>query len=481
VTQQRARGEEPPARAASEAYRATLERLFRRRRFGLRPGVEVEAALLKELGQPERSFPAVHVTGSKGKGSVAAMTAAILSAHGLKTGLFTSPHLASYRERMRIDGVLVSPEEVVEGVARVEAAADRLLAEGRVDRAPTFFEVTTAVAFDWFARHRVDAAVVEVGIGGRLDATNVLDSRVGVVTTIELEHTEILGPTHAAIAREKCGILRPGMAGIVGELPRDAATVVGTEAGRVGVPLWTLGREIRIRDRTGGEEGQAFACDVPGLSLGGLRLRLLGGFQAGNAALAVGAASRLLTSIGRPVQPDRIRTALREVRWPGRLERIGRAPDLYYDVAHTPGSARAVAVALGEIDPALDPTQNAIVFGCLAGKDVPGILTTLAPIAQTLVVVPVRSERSLRPSELRASAVGRFARIVEAPDARAGLRVARAATGDGGFTLVIGSDYLIGELARGGTSDEPDLSDPGVGAYGEPGTPALRTGSESPL
>ncbi len=473
-------GTEPPVPPTDPvAYRATLERLFQRRRFGLRPGVEVEAALLAELGHPEHAFPSVHVTGSKGKGSVAAITASIVAVHGLRTGLFTSPHLASYRERMRVDGRTISPDEVVDGVARVEAVADRLLANGRIDRAPTFFEVTTAVGLDWFARERVDAAVVEVGIGGRLDATNVLDTRVAVVTTIELEHTEILGPTHAAIAREKSGILRPGSVGIVGELPTEAAEVVRTEADRAGVPLWTLGREIRVRDRVAGRERQTFACELPGLALDGLATSLLGGFQAGNAALAIAAASRFLASVGRSAHPERIRRALRDVRWPGRLERVDRRPDLYYDVAHTPGSARAVAAALGEIAPDLDPAQNAIVFGCLAGKDVPGILLALAPLARTIAVVPVRSERSLRPSELRAAAVGRFPRIVEAPNAASGLRAARAATREAGFTLVVGSDYLVGELLRGEGSDEPDLSDPGVGAYAPSAgsAPALPSGT----
>ena len=214
---------ETDAGGRTPAYRRTLERLFERRRFGLRPGLEVERALLRALGEPARRFPAVHVTGSKGKGSVATMAAAILTAHGLRTGLFTSPHLASYRERIRLDGREISAAEVVTGLERVEQAGERLMRSRTIDREPTFFEATTALAFDWFARQGVDAAVVEVGIGGRLDATNVLDSRVGVLTTVELEHTDLLGPTLEAIATEKAGILHRGLAGVLGELPADAA------------------------------------------------------------------------------------------------------------------------------------------------------------------------------------------------------------------------------------------------------------------
>jgi dihydrofolate synthase / folylpolyglutamate synthase len=444
------------------AYRATLERLFARKRFGLRPGLEVIHGLLEGLGHPERSYPSIHVTGSKGKGSVAAMAAAILTAHGRKTGLFTSPHLASYRERMRVDGRPIDPDEVVEGVARIEALAAELERAGRIDRPPTFFELTTALAFDWFHRARVDAAVVEVGIGGRLDSTNVLDARVGVITTIELEHTDVLGPTVAAIATEKSGILKPGMTAVLGTLPPAAEAVARREADHRGVPVWRLGHEVTIEDRELSEDGQTVTVRCPGLALPKAALPLLGSFQATNAALAVAAAVRFLESTGIPIEPKAMRRGLRGVRWPGRLERVARAPDLYYDVAHTPESARAVAESLGEISPFVDPAESALVFGCLRGKDVAGILDALAPLARTLVLVPVLSDRSMPPAELKAQAVGRFSRVVVAPRAADGLALARAATGPEGLTLVIGSDYLVGELLREhAPNGEPDLSDPG--------------------
>jgi dihydrofolate synthase / folylpolyglutamate synthase len=392
------------------------------------------------------------------------MAAAILHAHGRRTGLFTSPHLASYRERMRVDGSRIDVASVVAGVERVEAAASSLERTGRIDRSPTFFEITTAVAFDWFARRKVDAAVVEVGIGGRLDATNVLDTRVGVLTTIELEHTELLGPTVEAIAAEKSGILRPGSCGILGELPAGAEAVVRREADRRGVALWQLGREVTVGDREISEGGQTFSVRVPGCSVPRVELPLLGRFQVGNAALAVAAAVRFLDATGGRADPRAVARGLKGVRWPGRLERIARRPELYYDVAHTPESARAVAESLAEISPLADPGESAIVFGSLRGKDVPRILDALAPLARTLVVVPVRSERAVPTGDLRADAIGRFPRVVVAPRVADGVALARAATGPDGFTLVIGSDYLVGELLRGpAESDEPDLSDPGHG------------------
>ncbi|HTS32370.1 MAG TPA: Mur ligase family protein [Thermoplasmata archaeon] len=444
------------------AYRATLDSLFARRRFGIRPGLEVVSAILADHGHPERAFPSVHLTGSKGKGSTAAFAEAVLRAHGLRTGLFTSPHLASYRERMQVDRVPIDRESVVEGVARVDETAARLQASGAIDRAPTFFEVTTVLAFDWFARQHVEAAVIEVGVGGRLDSTNVLDSRVGVLTTIELEHTELLGPTVEAIAGEKSGILHTGMTGVVGRLPTGAAAVVEAAAGRAGVPLWHLGREVGFDHRSLSERGQRLDVRLPAVTVEDLQLPLWGTFQAENVTLAVAAAVRFLTAVGRPFSAEATRRGLAAVRWPGRLQRVAQRPDLFYDVAHTPESARAVAESLGELLPLAEPSESAIVFGSLRGKEVDRILDALSPLARTLVVVPVRSARSVPASELRVHGVGRFPRIVEARTAEEGVHLARAATGPDGFTLVVGSDYLVGELLQESDGEEPDLSDPGV-------------------
>jgi dihydrofolate synthase/folylpolyglutamate synthase len=446
-----------------EEYRAALDDLFRRRRFGLRPGLETVQGILAALGHPERQFPAVHITGSKGKGSTAVMAQSILTAHGLRTGLFTSPHLATYRERARIDHRLIPRSAVVDGIRRVEAAARETEAAGTIDRPPTFFEATTVLAFDWFAREEVDAAVVEVGIGGRLDSTNVLDARVGVITTIELEHTDLLGPDLASIAREKAGIFHRGMTGVVGELPAEARAVVEATATQLGVPLWHAEKELRVEGRTLGEEGQTFTVRVPGRSFPDLFVPLLGRFQPGNAALALASVVRFAQASGLELSDEKVAAGLAEVRWPGRLERVAKRPELFYDVAHTPESATALAQSLAEISPLASPEESTIVFGCLREKDAGRILDALSPLARTVVVVPVHSDRGARPSELRLAAFGRFPRIVEARSAAEGLAIARAGTGPDGFTLVTGSDYLVGELLReSGDPDEPDLSDPGV-------------------
>ncbi len=446
-----------------ERYRATLDRLFALRRFGMRPGLEVMRELLKELGDPQQSFSSVHVTGSKGKGSVTALSAAILTAAGRTVGRFTSPHLRSYRERIRVGEREISRSEVVDGVRRVEEAAERLLDRAAIDREPTFFEVTTAVAFDHFQRSGVDAGVIEVGLGGRLDSTNLLRAPAAGIVTIELEHTDILGATISEIAREKAGILHRGTRAVVGELPEEARRVIDGAADHLGVPVWHLGEEVRFDDRTLHPAGQRFSVALPHRTIEHLEVPLLGHFQAGNTALSVALSEIFAESMGFELTDRAIRSGLAQVVWRGRLERLRRRPDLYVDVAHTPESASAVALSLAEIQPFEDASQNVVLFGCLRDKQAEKMLDRLSPVAQTVVLVPLRSDRSAPLDVLRLAAQGRFPRIVQAPSTEAGLRLARVATGPDGFTLALGSDYLVGEILEaleGGGEGGPDLSDP---------------------
>jgi dihydrofolate synthase/folylpolyglutamate synthase len=454
------------ARAAREAppeYTRALERLFERRRFGMRPGLEVISGLLGELGHPERSFRAIHVAGSKGKGSVSALLASVLDRAAPPAGLYTSPHLQSYRDRIRVGGEPIPPGEVVAGLAEVEAAEARLRRRAPQGDPPTFFEATTALGFLRFARAGVRHAAVEVGLGGEFDATNVLDAPVGVITTIELEHTDILGPTIAHIARAKGGILHRGMRAVTAETKPEALAEIDRCADRVGVPVWRVDREVRIEDRRLDEGGQSLTVVTPHRRHEDLRVPLHGTFQARNVALAVAAIDLYGEATGLPVRERALREGLAAVVWRGRLERLATGPELYVDVAHTAESARALATSLAEIVPFAEAEENVLLFGCLRGKDVPGMLEPLSALARTIVVVPLRADRSADPADLRREAFGHFPRIVAAPDAASGLTLARAATGPEGFTLAAGSDYLVGELLdalEGRVPGEPDLSDP---------------------
>jgi dihydrofolate synthase/folylpolyglutamate synthase len=310
--------------------------------------------LCAQLGEPQRAFRTVLVAGTAGKGSVCEMLYRMLRASALRTGLYTSPHLQDLRERIRVwsggpepqpqTGDWVSPEEFAEALARVQAAADRLrhLSEGP----PTWFEAVTAAAFEVFRQRRVEVAVVEAGLGGRLDATNVLEQAVSIFTPIDLDHTEILGEEAAAIAAEKAGILKPGQQA-VSAAQSDAVLPVLEEACRAqGVPLLVAGRDLTAR---------VTRHDLDGLeaSLTGLRgvyeavpIPLVGRHQAQNAVLAV-AALELLADTGIP--SSLVERGLAQVRCPGRLEVVGRRPLVLLDGAHNPASARALAAALQEL------------------------------------------------------------------------------------------------------------------------------------
>ena len=455
---------------SDDAYRESLAHLYQLRRFGAQPGLEVMQGLLEALDHPERRFAAIHVAGSKGKGSVSALTAGILTAAGLRTGLFTSPHLQSYRERIQIDRRPIDPGAVVHGIERIRGLAVSLAGSGRIPRPPTFFEVTTALAFEWFAREHVDAAVIEVGLGGRLDATNVLGAKVGVITTIELEHTEVLGPTLTHIAREKSGILHPGMHLILGETKDEPLHEITRVASSLGVPVWRLDKELRLGNRVLSAHGQKLDIATPHRELTGVEIPLLGNFQARNVTLAVAAADLFAEATGRPISEEQIRKGLRSVEWRGRLELAASRPPLFLDVAHTPESARAIAQSLAELLPFSEPDANGILFGCLQGKRFDEMFETLSLLARTIVVAPIRSDRSADVEELRRAARPRFPRVVVARSVAEGLHLARAATRADGYTVALGSDYLVGEILNaleGTPVDEPDLSDPAMRGPGQ--------------
>jgi dihydrofolate synthase/folylpolyglutamate synthase len=382
-------------------YREALEALFRRRRFGVRPGLDGIRALLAGLGDPQRRFRAIHVAGTNGKGSTAAFVESILRAGGLRTGLYTSPHLLRFTERIRVAGVEIGEDE---------AAA---LAGRTMELAPeaTFFEIATGMAFAAFAERGVDVAVIEAGLGGRLDSTNVLEAPLcTVVTGIALDHTEILGPTLSDIAREKAGIFKPGVPAIVG----SDQPVLAEEAARVGAPFELVDA---LDDRP---------------------LGLRGGFQRRNAALAVRAVERS----GLGISDEAIGRGLREARWPGRLELLG---DVLIDAAHNPDGARTLATELPAVAAGRPVT---LVFGVVEDKDAAAMLGALTPSVARVILTRVPSPRGRDPETLRALAPG--AEVV--PDPADALRRARGA----GLTVVAGSIFLIAEARRLLTGERAD-------------------------
>ena len=398
-------------------------------------------AFLHELGDPHRAFPSVHIAGSKGKGSTAAMIEAVLSRAGLRTGLFTNPHLVTLRERTQINRRLIGREAFAALVAELR---DHLqpVGGGRRRRFRTFFELTTALSFLHFARRQVDVAVVEVGLGGRLDTTNVLTPQVAVLTPIGLEHTHILGDTLAAIAGEKAGIVKPGACVVSAPQEPEAAAVFERRCREQGATLSAAGREFDWQVVETSAEGTRIGFRGFGHVLDDITVPLAGRHQAANAAVAV-AVSLKLRAKGWNIADDHIREGLAGVRWEGRAEVIDRRPWVVLDAAHTVESARSLAATLRE---AFAAERLFLVLGMASDKNVEQFVATLAPLAREVVATGFRSPRACKPQRL-ADEVRRHGvpvRLAESPEQA--LAMARAAAGAADAICVTGSVLLLGEL-----------------------------------
>ncbi|MGB0732037.1 MAG: bifunctional folylpolyglutamate synthase/dihydrofolate synthase, partial [Miltoncostaeaceae bacterium] len=365
--------------AAAEQWVAGLDLM------GMRFGLERMHALMRELGAPCAGLPAVHVVGTNGKTSVTRMTAAILSASGLRTGAYTSPHLLGWRERIALDGVPIPPEQFAAATTRVHDA-QHAVPGGRI----TQFEALTAIALAAFDAAGADAIVVEAGLGGRLDATNVIGADVVALAAVDLDHTDLLGEDIASIAGEKLGVAPEGFTGlVVGEqAPASAPGVVAAMAAR-GMSGWRVGQEIAV------EAGNRDAMTIRTPN-GALRVDadMPARWQRANLALAVGAAERTL---GRGVDLPALMRALGAIENPGRLQVVPGAPVVVLDGAHNPAGARALADALPLL---LGDVRPIAVMGMMADKDAPGILDPLAPLIDRVCVTRASTGRAVRPELL---------------------------------------------------------------------------------
>ena len=387
--------------------------------FGIRFGLDRMHRLMTALGMPQRRFASIHVVGSNGKSSTTRMIAAILERHGLRTGSYTSPHLRSFRERVEVGERPVPGADFGAAVARAARAAK--LVNRTVDPGDevTQFEVLTAAAYHELARRRVEVAVIEAGLGGRYDATNVIPSKVQVLTGVALEHTRWLGPTLTDIAEEKLAVVRDRGRLVSGRLPAEAERVARRVASA------RQARRHRAPD------------EAP------TKLRMRGQMQRRNFALAVTAAEAFM---GRPLDSDAVRRAGAELQLPGRVQVVEAEPPVVYDGAHNPAGAAALAEALPEI---VGKRPLVVVLAVLDDKDAAGILDQLRPLCRQAVVTRCRHPRSLPPGTL-ASLAGRRgdAQIETAADPTAALARARELAGVAGAVLVTGSLHLISDLVR---------------------------------
>jgi folylpolyglutamate synthase/dihydrofolate synthase len=385
---------------------AEREILARRPEHAIEPSLDRITALTALLGDPHRAYPVIHITGTNGKTSTARMTETLLRVRGLRTGLFTSPHLSSIRERICVDGVPLSAERFADAYDEVRPYL-ALVDQGQP--APlSFFEVLTAMAFAVFADAPVDVAVIEVGVGGTWDCTNVADGAVAVVTPISLDHERYLGNSVTSIASEKAGIIKPGAVAVLAQQPVDAAEVLLRRAAEVGATVAREGLEFGVTSRELAVGGQLIG--IRGLLSGyeDLFLPLFGAYQAGNAACALAAVEAFSgaaatdgpdSAEGEPVALDDelVRSAFAMMSSPGRLEVVRRSPIVVVDAAHNPAGMAATVTALTE---AFAPDELIAILAVSEDKDVPGILDELEPIVSELVVTANSSPRSADPGKL---------------------------------------------------------------------------------
>jgi dihydrofolate synthase / folylpolyglutamate synthase len=404
---------------------SAFDYLFGLEQFGIKFGLENITALLAHLGHPERAFRTLHVGGTNGKGSVTAMADAALRSAGHRSARYTSPHLVRLNERFAIDGLAVEDRILVDAIEDVRAAVVRLRAAGTLVAEPTFFEVTTAVAFELFRRAGVEVAVIEVGLGGRLDATNVLTPVAAAITSIGFDHEQYLGTTLRQIAIEKAGIIKPGVPVVVGALPAEAMDAIQQVA-----------RERSATVIAGGARTLSRYADVP--------LALRGAHQRGNAAVAA-ALLEVADARGIAVSSQAVREGLAHVSWPGRLElrRFADGREALLDAAHNPDGAAALAAYLREIWPEHPP----LVFAAMRDKDVRGMFRAVLPAVGALVLTQASNPRSADPALL-----AQQAREV-APALPIQIAASRTAALDAAWQrsrriVVAGSIFLLGDVIK---------------------------------
>ncbi|MCK4547437.1 MAG: bifunctional folylpolyglutamate synthase/dihydrofolate synthase [Candidatus Eisenbacteria sp.] len=438
----------PPVPGCLDSYPDFLQFLFGRKASGVKLGLENTRLMLERLGHPHRGLAAFHVAGTNGKGSTSAILAAILEAGGCRTGLYTSPHLLDYRERIRVGGVPACPEDLMDACERIRPHLSEIPL--------TFFEITTLLGILTFVRQKVDVAVMEVGLGGRLDATNILDEPFPVITGIQFDHEGILGKRLVEIASEKAGIIRGSRPVITGVRRRAVLDLLAKRCRETGAPLLVLKDEARWRIRESSWGGTRFLLRTKEHRYDNLTLPLPGVHQVANAALAVRAVEVMSRVLGLGIRPEHVRRGLRDVVWPGRFQVLSGPPRIVLDVAHNPGGARVLARTLKNLCP---EGIGVLVLGMLQEKKHVDVLRQLAPLARRVVVTSPDSDRAASLEALASAARGLGIEPVTVPEVGAALKKGISIAGRDETVVVAGSCYTVGEALRSlGIEDAWDQS-----------------------
>ena len=415
-----------------------LERLYQRRRFGIKPGLGPVQQLCALTGHPERSFVAIHIAGTNGKGSTAAMVEAVLRQAGLRPGLYTSPHLVHFNERIRLDGVDAEDAILADALARCEAVAAQV--EAQQGQAPTFFEVATVMAFLCMQASAVRLAVIETGLGGRLDATNVVQPLVSVITRIGMDHEAYLGNTLAAIAQEKAGIIKPGRPVVSAPQAPEAEAVLRAVAAAQGAPLVFAPDAVSIQAvREAGAEGQCVRVETQRGWSGQVTLPLLGLYQHENLGLAIAALELALEQLDVEIGIETLRAGLRNVRWPGRMAYLREG--VLLDAAHNPDGAAALVKSLH----AQHWRKIVLVTGMCGDKNVRDVVHHFADIAIKVYCCRIPGERGMEPEALACLYQQRNVDVAVVEDPQEALTAAEDYASGNGYPVVIaGSIFLAG-------------------------------------
>ncbi|MFO0700242.1 MAG: folylpolyglutamate synthase/dihydrofolate synthase family protein [Nitrospira sp.] len=417
------------------SYSSVIEYLYGLQKHGIKLGLETMRLLLNRVGNPQASFQVLHIGGTNGKGSTASMAAAVLHCSGRRVGLYTSPHLVDFRERIRVNGQMISED-------RVEALLARSRAVLADDLHPTFFEMTTALALLHFAESAVDVAVLEVGLGGRFDATNVIDQPLATaITTIGMDHQEYLGTTEEAIAFEKGGIIKPGVPVVIGRMGSEAEQVLSHIARERSAPLWRLGQEFYLEEDTAGRLVYRGRTQV----IEGVTCGLVGRHQWDNAACTLA----LLEAAGQhgiTIDEGAVLEGLRTVSWEGRLETIDEAPHVVLDGAHNPAAADVLARYLTDYTNQHPASRIILVWGMMRDKDHRGFITPLLPVISEIIVTQAALARSATVHELRAALDEWPGPVLEAMLPMDAVTLARSRAGSQDLICIAGSLMLLGDI-----------------------------------
>ena len=399
--------------------------------------------LAERLGHPERAYPSTHIAGTNGKGSAAAFLESILRHAGLRTGLNTSPHLEKINERIRINGQEISDEPFAETLTHIHALIEELLAASKLRAHPTYFECVTAMAFEHFARERVNFGVFEVGLGGRLDATNILAPLVTIITRIDFDHESFLGHSLREIAAEKAGILKPGVPVVLAEQRQEAREVIVSRATELGCPVVEPSEVFQVTQESM-EDGcvRARVMEANSGTTFEIAPNLPGRFQLQNALNAV-ATARLLHHRGFQITDDAIMRGIAETVWPGRLEKLQSDPAVYLDGAHNPGAARELAHFLEQN---FAGRKVWLVYAALRDKAVDEVAGLLFPHAAEVIFTAPRSSRAVSAPQLAEIAGHHAARFSVVPDAERAFERALAQAAPEDAIFITGSLYLVGQL-----------------------------------